>query len=159
MPKSKRLERKTRSNNKKLSTGKSDPDEVSAEWWERRRQDIILELSKDAAFYQTITFHFGRAAIPGSMTLETYHNDFPMPLAIMWYTLSGLNQIQINNLYTFEPLRRCGLMAATQKFLLRCFPTRSLVTCCGTELGKPWMFATGWKKTAAGYEHPANQPT
>lgn len=131
---------------------KTDPDDVSADWWKKRRQDIAAEIAKDPSLRQTITVQIGRSGIPGAFTLEAYHNDFPMPLALIWFGFVGQNCIQINNIYTFEQLRRCGLMTLLQDTMLKWYPGRYLVTCAGTKLGRAWMLANGWKKTAAGWE-------
>jgi hypothetical protein len=132
-----------------------DSDAISEEWWAKRRDDIKAELSKPVGLRQTVTATFGRPGCPGTFTIEAYHNDFPMPLAVMWYSYVGLDKIQINNIYTFEPVRRCGLMSFLQECMLKWIHSRSLVTCAGTQLGKAWMLKNGWIKTDAGWEHKA----
>jgi len=134
-----------------------DTDAESESWWPLRQSDIRAELSKDDSLRQTVVVQYGRAAIPGTFTLEAYHNDFPMPLAVIWFGLVGLNKIQINNIYTWEPVRRCGLMTLLQTKMLQWHPGRDLVTGAGTKLGRAWMLANGWKKTEAGWERQRNK--
>ncbi len=137
---------------KKTKAKKQSTDSDSLKWWKKRRSDIKAEIGKGLDMRQTVTVNIGRPAAPGTFTLEAYHNDFPMPLAVIWFGVVGLSQIQINNIYTFEPLRRCGLMSLLQETILRWYPGRSLVTGAGTKLGKAWMLANGWKETKAGWE-------
>jgi hypothetical protein len=131
---------------------KCDSDAESATWWPRRRAEIRAELSKDPSLRTSIVALLAHSAAPGSFALEAYHCDFPMPLATIWFGFVGLDAIQINNIYTFEPMRRCGLMSFLQRTMLTWYPGRRLVTGAGTKLGRAWMLANGWKKTAAGWE-------
>jgi hypothetical protein len=96
---------------------KVDSDADSQAWFTKRRSDIRAELSKDKALRQTVSVNYGRPAAPGTFTVEAYHNDFPMPLAVIWYNLCALDKVQVNNIYTFEPMRRCGLMRLLQDTL------------------------------------------
>jgi len=133
-------------------TKKIDTDSESKKWYRKRRDDIRSEIGKDQSLRQTVIVQLGRSALPGNFTLEAYHNDFPMPLAVMWFNFCGLKLIQINNIYTFEPMRRCGLMTLLQETMLRWYPDRNLITGAGTDSGRAWMVANGWKKTDSGWE-------
>lgn len=136
----------------KQSKSATDSDSESLPWWKKRRADIVGELAKDRALRQTVTVHYGRSAAPGTFTVEAYHNDFPMPLAVIWYNLCALDKVQVNNIYTFEPMRRCGLMRLLQQTLCEGYPKRALVTGAGTKLGTAFMKSCGWIKTEAGWE-------
>ncbi len=129
-----------------------DADSDSASWWKKRREQIKADLGKDDSLINELMVLIGRPGAPGAFTLELYHHDFPMPLAVIWFGWVGLDATQINNIYTFEPLRRIGLMTFLQKTMRKWWPKRKLVTGAGTTLGAAFMLKTGWKKTAAGWE-------
>ena len=98
------------------------------------------------------TYGFSETTIPGTHAIEVRHQDFPMPLAIVWYGFSGWDRLDIFNIFTFEYARRCGLASFALKKLQEHYPDRKMFSGAGTELGQAWMKAVGFRKSAAGWE-------
>lgn len=102
-----------------------------------------------------LSFHYGKAGAPGTFTAEAYHEDCPMPLCVVWFGFVGLNAIQIQNSFTFEYVRRCGLRTFIHRKMLEAYPGRYILSGAGTKSGQAWMKSVGYKQTKAGWEcHP-----
>lgn len=99
-----------------------------------------------------VTLAYGESSIPGCHTIEVRHQDFPMPLAVVWFSFFGLNGIQIYNSFVFEKVRRCGLRTMIHEEMLRSYPKHYVISGAGTTSGQAWMKATGYRKTKAGWE-------
>lgn len=117
--------------------------------------DYWKQLKADIRANRKLSFHFGCAAIPGTFTAEAYHEDCPMPLAVVWFGFFGLKGIQIQNSFTFELVRRAGLRTYIHEKMLAAYPSRYILSGAGTKSGSAWMKAVGYKQTDAGWEfHP-----
>lgn len=120
---------------------------MANDYWNRLKADVRSR--------RKLTFLYGRAAIPGTFTAEVYHEDCPMPLAVVWFGFVGMNAIQIFNSFVFEYARRAGLRSYIHEQMLNSYPGRYVISGAGTKSGTAWMEAIGYKRTAAGFEfHP-----
>lgn len=115
--------------------------------------DRWAEIGREIKSRTHLSYHYGRAAIPGLDTIEAYHRDLPWPVGIVWYNFVGLNALQVLNSFVFENLRRCGVRTYLHERLLSAYPNRDLIiTTSGTKSGLAWMKATGYKQTENGWE-------
>lgn len=117
---------------------------ASSKYWKSVCEDIRARRKLRALF--------GHAAIPGSFTVEAYHDDCPMPLAVVWYGFFGLQGIQIQNSFTFEHVRRSGLRTYLHETMLYGYPGHYILSGAGTKSGEAWMKAIGYRRTKAGWE-------
>jgi len=115
-----------------------------SEYWQSLRKQIKAR--------RDLVTMFGRAAIPGTQTIELFHYDLPMPLCVVWYQFSGLDCIQIDNSFVFEHVRRCGLRTMAHEQLLRAYPDHWFLSGAGTKSGAAWMRAVGYRQTSSGWE-------
>lgn len=107
-----------------------------------------------------LSFSYGRSGVPGTYTAEACHEDFPMPLCVVWFGFVALDGIQILGSFTDERYRRCGLRTYVHESMTKAYPTRHIVSGGGTKSGAAWMKATGYKQTKAGWEfHQKNAGT
>jgi hypothetical protein len=99
-----------------------------------------------------LTVLYGKAANPGTFTVEIFHEEMPMPVCVVWFRFFGLEGIEIDNSFTFEYLRRCGLRTMAHNFLVRAYPEHYFLSGAGTKSGAAWMKAVGYRQTSAGWE-------
>lgn len=98
-------------------------------------------------------FCYGQSGIPGVFTIEATHELMLVPIGVVWYTMVGLQGIQIENSFIDERFRRCGVRTYLHEKLLASYPDRTwVISGGGTKSGQAWMRAAGYKKTKMGWE-------
>ena len=106
-----------------------------------------------------LSYGYGKSGIPGTTTIEAYHEDMPMPLGVVWYSFAGLNCVQIYSSFVDGHYRRCGIRTYLHEKLLAAYPhVERVLSGAGTKSGMAWMKAVGYKKTAAGWEYHRKKP-
>lgn len=96
----------------------------------------------------------GKTSCPGTYCVEFVHHWLPYPAAMLWFRF-GRNgtQIEILNIYTLEPLRRCGLGRRMVEFLFRFYPKAEMICSdAASPLGFKWMTALGFKRQNNAWE-------
>ncbi len=102
---------------------------------------------------ELITIAPGRSTVPGCRTLELCHKDFPMPLGIIWISFPGRETAYINNSFVDERFRRCGIRSMLHWKPFDYWPNlKRIISGGGTEQGKAWMTAIGYKQTVDRWE-------
>lgn len=89
--------------------------------------------------------------VPGTGIIELHYRALPFPVAVIWwsFTRNG-TRIEILNCFTFERLRRCGLMKRLIGKLFEFYPNvRIIQTETGTESGLAFLKALGFKQSKA----------
>lgn len=101
----------------------------------------------------------GRAAAPGTLTIELYHLDIPSPIGIVWFGFAANREtIEVFSSWVNEAVRRCGVRSAIHRSMLAYYPTiRRLVSQHGTPDGAAWMSAVGYRQSATGWEFVRSQ--
>lgn len=75
-------------------------------------------------------------------------NESPVPLGCLWYRFqANQTEIDILNIYTMEPVRRCGVARLMIEQLFRQFPQMQIITSdAGSSLGEKWMRSMKFKR-------------
>jgi len=82
--------------------------------------------------------------VPGVYLYEATHLDFPLPVGSSYVRLTGNNMVEILFLFTLPHCRGDGVANSIVKHIQKDYPNSTLITCGGTNMGKPFMRATGW---------------
>jgi hypothetical protein len=96
----------------------------------------------------------GDTGIPGTLAVLATHPSMPYPIGALWFRWRDAETLDIMNVWTFEPLRRCGIASYLFKQLPSVYPgVRRIWSQHGTESGAPWMRANGFIQRPDGWHY------
>lgn len=91
---------------------------------------------------------------PGICASQAITQVLPYPVGIVWYFVRSPYTIDVMNVWTFEPLRRCGIATALIKSLVTFYPAaESIYSQAATELGGKWMTALTFVQRRDGWHY------
>ena len=93
-----------------------------------------------------LTFNNHHSTIPGTFLVEVVDAVWAVPVATCYWRHTYDRKIEILYVNVVEQLRRKRIATKIVEHLRDMYPNYPFVTQVATELAKPWLEKTGWKK-------------
>lgn len=105
-------------------------------------------LKKDIKENHNITVYYHSSwNNEGLMSADFYHQNYCIPLGIVWYRLSyNKYELEILGSIVYDSFRRLGIRTYINDTLFKWYPDiKRIVTSSGSDFGKKWMKKYGYK--------------